>query len=187
MNQAIDLQRVETIIHSGGIIAYPTEAVYGLGCDPYNQTAINKLFAIKQRNPNKQMILIASTWQQIENLIDLSKLPDNRLNEIMQTWPGPVTWVMPASELAPKWLKGDDQSIALRISAHPLVQTICNHLNQAIVSTSANVSQQEPARSYNEVEKIFANQIDYIIPGETGGAKKPSMIYHAVSKEVLRK
>ena len=103
-------------IFQGGIIAYPTEAVYGLGCDPLDQQAVLRLLALKQRPIAKGLILVASQMQQIEPFIQVDS---NTLCKIKKTWPGPVTWVIPAQSWVPEWLTGKHQSIAVRISAHP--------------------------------------------------------------------
>src|SRR6218665_315978 len=84
-------------LKSGGVIAYPTEAVWGLGCDPFDETAVMRLLAIKQRPVDKGLILIAADLAQLQPLLDLPAMPETRLAEVLASWPGPHTWVLPAS------------------------------------------------------------------------------------------
>ena len=116
------------------VIAYPTEAVFGLGCDPLAEAAVMKLLAIKQRPVEKGLILVAANFEQLKDYIDLDKLSAERLSEIEATWPGPYTWVMPSKPTVPKWLTGQFDSIAVRVSAHPSVQALCVEFNGPITS-----------------------------------------------------
>lgn len=171
-------------LKQGKLIAYPTEAVYGLGCDPFNQQAVYQLLSLKQRSVNKGLILVASNWQQI---IDLIKPIPPKVRQVVElSWPGPVTWVFPASEKVPPWIRGQHETIALRISSHPIIQLLCNQFEQPIVSTSANVEGQPPARDAATVITQFANKIDYLIAGELGGASRPTEIRDAITGKILR-
>lgn len=173
-----------TIIKNGGIIAYPTEAVYGLGCDPFNEQAVKRLLAIKQRPIDKGLILIASSWEQLKDLVQ--PLSPEILQKVFTTWPGPVTWVFPASSKVPKWISGDHASVALRVTAHPLAKQICEKWGNALVSTSANIAGQPPAYNAQTVKQYFASQIDYILEGELGGLNKPTEIRDVLSGKFLR-
>src|SRR5260221_11728463 len=95
-------QRAAQIMQEGGIIAYPTEAVFGLGCDPLNEPAVMRVLRLKNRSPDKGVILIASSWQQLEPLVQ--HLPPDKLKKVLDTWPGPVTWVFPAADIVPIWI-----------------------------------------------------------------------------------
>src|SRR3990167_4516311 len=130
------VEKVTKVLQQQGVIAYPTEAVYGLGCDPFSELAVKKILKLKKRDINKGLILIASNWKQIENLIQ--PIPDEKLSQVMQTWPGPVTWLFPASDEVPRWISGAHSTIALRITAHPIAKALCEKWNGPIVSTSAN-------------------------------------------------
>ncbi len=130
---------VKSYFIQGGVFAYPTEAVYGLGCDPENEDAVMRLLEIKQRPINKGLILIAADFSQVE--IYLKALSDN---QITFKQPSETTYIYPAKESAPKWLKGDFNSLAVRITKHPIVQRLCIELDSALVSTSANLTGEEP-------------------------------------------
>jgi len=168
----------------GSVIAYPTEAVFGLGCDPYNETAVMRLLALKQRPVSKGLILIAADFATLAPLIqdpNLAKEPD-----ILASWPGPSTWVFPASQLAPKWITGDFATIAVRVTAHPLARALCQHLSIPLVSTSANIATRPPARDVATLQKEFPTGLDLIIEGPLGTLGQPTTIRDAMTKEVIR-
>ena len=171
-------------IRQGGIIASPTEAVYGLGCDPYNAAAVLRLLALKHRPADKGVILIAANFAQIQPWIQpLSKQQKRRLD---QSWPGPTTWLLPASPAVPVWIRGKHDRIALRITAHPLAKALCETTGSAIVSTSANISQQNPAKSVMSVRRYFADRLDFILAGPLGGLAKPTTIKDLITGETTR-
>jgi len=171
-------------LREGGVIAYPTEAVYGFGCDPNNETAIQKILTIKQRPPDKGLILIAATIEQIEPFV--APLSAQQRHYLQTVWPGPVTFLMPVREGVSPLLTGKHQSLAVRVSGHPLVIDLCQAFDGAIVSTSANRSGDEPARTSEESKQMFAGQIDVIVEGETGGQDRPSEIRDLISGAVIR-
>lgn len=172
------------VVKSGGIIAYPTESVYGLGCDPFNQQAVEELLRIKQRSIDQGLILIASHIQQILPLIQPLK-PDD-LARALKTWPGHHTWVFPQSKLVPKWISGKKKSVAIRLSNHPIVSQLCTLLNQPLVSTSANLSKQDNLKSIKDIKTTFGDKIDFYIDAPIGNQKKPSTICDAHNLKIYR-
>lgn len=160
-------------VSEGGVIAYPTEAVWGLGCDPQNAAAIKKILSLKQRPWQKGLVVVAASWQQLAPW--LKPLAQTDLEKIQSTWPGPVTWVLPCNDSVSKWLKGEHDTLAVRVSDHPLVRKLCERTGP-LVSTSANPAGQEPARSQEQVELYFPEQLDFILTGELGGRAQPSEI-----------
>jgi len=177
------LRLATRILRSGGVIAYPTEAVFGLGCMPGFPDAVARILALKRRKPGSGLILVAAEIEQVQDLIDVSGI---NLEPLMASWPGPVSWVVPARNTAPRWVTGDHGSIAIRISAHPVVQALC-YTTGPLVSTSANPSGRQPARSASRVRAYFPRGLDYIVPGTIEGAAAPSEIRDALSGAVLRK
>ena len=171
-------------LKAGGIIAYPTEAVFGLGCDFTNEAAVLRILKLKQRRIELGLIVIASCWEQVAHLA--TPLSHKQLQLLQQSWPGPTTWLLPASQHAPNWITGKHNSIAIRISAHPIAQEICQNFNGGIVSTSANISGQSSARSVAEVVDIFGDKIDLIIPGDTDELASPSKIIDLLTKTIIR-
>ncbi len=170
-------------LNEGGIIAYPTEAVFGLGCYPEDAYAVTKILTLKQRSIRKGLILIASEAGQLDAYIEY---PDEDVKQrVNATWPGSVTWVLPARENVPPWITGYKRTIAVRVSAHPTVQALCQRVG-AIVSTSANPDGKAPAAGVFKIRSYFDNEIDYILPGKTGGKRKPTEIRDAINGQVLR-
>jgi L-threonylcarbamoyladenylate synthase len=178
-----NIKKAVTLLQHGGVIAYPTEGVYGLGCDPFNGLACQRLSSIKERPSTKAFVLVASDFKQIESLIDTIQIPD--LDSILATWPGAVTWVFPASSNGMAQLL--QTSLAIRISAHPVVRALCHAFGKPIISTSANLSTETPLLNITEVQKQFENKVDLIIDAELGNLSGPTPIYDALTKKILRK
>ena len=173
-----------TILKQGGIIAYPTEAVFGFGCDPDNLDALSRLLTIKQRPAEKGLIVIASDWAQLQPFVQ--PLTATQMQTLMQTWPGPFTWLVPAAESVSALIKGTHTKIAVRITAHPIASELCRQFGKALISTSANRSNQPPCLTATEVSRQFQHEIDYIVVGDTGGQDKPTTICDLISGQILR-
>jgi L-threonylcarbamoyladenylate synthase len=180
----IRIKRAVNILKSGGIIAYPTEAVFGFGCDPFNPAAVYKLLQLKQSPANKALILIASDWEYVKSLTEA--IPAANLAMAMRSWPGPYTWIFPASQQVPPWIKGEYDTVALRITAHPLAHALCKAYEGPIVSTSANLSNQIPLRQVEDVREHFGDKLDFVLPGRVGDRLKPSEIKDILTGQVLR-
>ncbi|HET8729744.1 MAG TPA: Sua5/YciO/YrdC/YwlC family protein [Moraxellaceae bacterium] len=178
-----DLQRAVDALRQGQVIAYPTEAVWGLGCDPLNESAVRRVLALKGRSEAKGLILIAAGIDQVEPW--LAALTPAQKAAVLATWPGPYTWVVPAPQ-APRWLRGEHDSLAIRVSAHPGVQALCRAWGAPLVSTSANRSGEAPLGSPDELHHAFGEGLGFILPGALGGDAKPSEIRDAVTGAVLR-
>ncbi|MEK6662317.1 MAG: L-threonylcarbamoyladenylate synthase [Pseudomonadota bacterium] len=166
----------------GGVIAYPTESCYGLGCDPRNRAAVQKILRLKHRPWTKGLILAAANLQQIARFI----LPISATERAIldQYWPGPYTFLLPASNRAPKLLIGKHRSLAVRISAHPEVARLTRALGP-LVSTSANVSGAKPIKTYAEAQRAFGQDV-WVLPGRIGKRKLPSVIIDLQSGKKLR-
>ncbi len=173
-------------MHGGGVIAYPTEGVWGLGCNPMDDAAVTRLLTIKQRDIAKGLILIAADEAQLAAYIDLRSLPPDRLAEMRASWPGPNTWIVPASASAPKWITGAHRGIAVRVSAHPDVIALCNAFEGAVVSTSANLAGQPSPTRRDYLDPALLSEIDGVCEGETGDRASPSVIRDSLSGDVLR-
>ncbi|PCJ27724.1 MAG: tRNA threonylcarbamoyladenosine biosynthesis protein RimN [SAR86 cluster bacterium] len=172
-------------LKQGKVIAYPTEAVWGLGCDPDNRAAVMRILRLKDREVEKGLILVAANMGQLAPL--LQELNQNQLDKLQNSWPGPITWVIPdPKELIPAWIKGDHKSVAVRVSAHPVIRQLCLEFNGPIVSTSANKAGQPEIISRSILEEQFASSIDYIVAGELGGQSQVSEIRDIASGKVFR-
>ena len=177
------LRRAVHTLESGGIIAYPTEAVFGVGCDPWNEDALIKLLEVKQRPWEKGLILIASDFNQLQEFIQ--PLAAGTLQQLQQSWPGPVTWLLPVREEVSPLLTGEHDTIAVRVTAHPLTRRLCDAFGGAIVSTSANTTGLRPAKNVHQVHWQLP-ELDYVLPGALGGASQPSQIRDARTGAILR-
>ncbi len=180
---AAQLASTVLALKAGGLIAYPTEAVYGLGCDPFNERAVMSLLALKERPVSKGLILIASHWTQLSSLV--GELDDERLAYITSTWPGPNTWLFPAKHVPP-WVRGEHDTIALRVPAHPLARQLCRQYGGPLISTSANKSGQAAAKSAVQVVDYFGAQLDAIVDAPIGNYAEPSIIRCAKTGTRLR-
>jgi L-threonylcarbamoyladenylate synthase len=168
----------------GGVVAYPTETVYGLGCDPFNAAAVLRLLDLKRRNIDEGLILIASDFSRLEPL--LLPLTAKIRDRVTGTWPGPVTWTLPCLPETPIWLRGLHDSLAVRVTSHPIARALCKAWNGPLVSTSANRSGNHPATSGLRVRIAFDGALDYILHGTVAGSGKPSEIRDAMTGRVLR-
>ena len=184
MLSAFLLARAASHLRKGGIIAYPTEGVYGLGCNPLDPAAIRRIMALKGRSTAKGFILIAADFAQIEPFLVCQ---DPLLVErVLPSWPGPVTWVVPAAPWVPAWLRGKRSGLAVRVTAHPVAAALCRWFGGPLVSTSANRSGRPPARNVLAVRKHFRTKDVMLIAGHTGGAVGPTAIFDALSGKRLR-
>ncbi len=172
-------------LREGGVIAYPTEAVWGLGCDPWNEQAVLRILELKEREVEKGLIIVAADEQQIQPLLE--SLDASQRQALRATWPGPVTWLIQDPEgLYPGWVKGEHKSIAIRISAHPLVHALCREFGKPIISTSANKAGEPEIRSRLRIDEQFSSSIDFILDGELGDSSQPSQIRDLQSGTILR-
>ncbi|UAA38822.1 Sua5/YciO/YrdC/YwlC family protein [Paraneptunicella aestuarii] len=182
---ATESKQLGALFHQGQVFAYPTEAVFGLGCDPLNEQAVNRLLELKQRPVEKGLILVADTWERVADYVDIQQLSESQLKDVLATWPGFITWLLPRSDKAPEWITGGSPLIAIRVSAHPVVQAICASVQSTLVSTSANLTGQDAIKNRQQLEQVFQDKVVYI-DGELGGAEKPSQIRNALDGQIIR-
>ena len=181
--QTIDSYTASNLLHDGEIIIYPTESIYGIGCDPWNESSVNKIYEIKNRPSNKPMIIVGSDIAQIEKLVDVRSL--NR--SVIDSWPGHSTWLIPSDKNCPPWLKDAiTAKVAIRISEHETVKKLCIDFGKPLISTSANLSEVLPSKDKAEIEKIFSSSIEYIVEGSLGGSESPSIIRDMLTGEIVR-
>lgn len=168
----------------GGIIAYPTEGVYGLGCDPADADAVMRLLALKQRPWQKGLILIAAEPAALAPWI--APLDEAIRQRIEPTWPGPVTWLLPAAADCPATVRGEHDSVAVRVTAHPTAAALCRRWGGALVSTSANRGGGEPARDAATVRRLFGDRLDAVIDAPVGDLERPTPIRDGRTGKTLR-
>lgn len=182
----LDAGSAAALIRRGGVVAYPTEGVWGLGCDPRNEQAVMRILAIKQREVEKGMILIAANEAQLAPFVSMDMLGDGQRAAVRATWPGAATWIVPASATAPRWITGKHDGIAVRVSAHLPVIELCNAFGGALVSTSANRAGIDAPTQRSGLDPEVLVLLDGVLAGETGGLLQPTPIRDARSGTVLR-
>jgi L-threonylcarbamoyladenylate synthase len=174
------IRRASRLLHSGGVIAYPTEGVFGLGCLPNNATAVYKILEMKGRDVSKGLILIASDARQLDDWIDLGDA------DIPSTESSPTTWIVPATDAAPSWIRGAHETVAVRLTTHPIARALCEEAASCIVSTSANLSGHPPARNATVLRRQFGPLVDYVVPGQCGPARGASEIRDIRTNRIVR-
>jgi L-threonylcarbamoyladenylate synthase len=182
-----NLTQAVSALRKGGVVAYPTEAVWGLGCDPRDAPAFARVFALKRRPPDQGVLLIAADFAQLEPYIDLNTTPAAALERAQADWPGPSTWIFPRAVDVPAWIAGTHAGIAVRVTAHEPAAALCLAFGGALVSTSANRHGEAPARNAGEVRAMFGERIDAILNGPTGGLERPTPIRDAIAGTVVRR
>lgn len=182
-NSRFQLIKAAQVVKNDGVIAYPTESVYGLGCNPLSEAAVTKILNIKHRPVEKGLIIIAASLRQLHNYIKITKEQERKISARLT----PTTWLVNKSDATPPWISGAHPKIAIRVSSHALVIELCNLLKQPIVSTSANPSRARPATTNFEARKYFNNSVDYYLNGLTGSLDQPTPILDIDSDFEIRK
>jgi len=176
------LRQATMILNTGGIIAYPTEGVFGLGCLADDLAAVSRILKIKSRDPAMGLVIIVSRPEQLAQWVDV---PIESLS-LESSDEHPITWIVPATDEAPQWIRGKHTGLAVRQTTHPIAKALCAAADAPLVSTSANISGHPPARNSFVLRRIFGPLVDYIVPGECGPAENPSEIRDIKTGKVLR-
>ncbi|MDO8990011.1 MAG: Sua5/YciO/YrdC/YwlC family protein [Sideroxyarcus sp.] len=181
---AIYSRKLAAHLKRGGLIAYPTESCYGLGCDPANRKAVQRILKLKQRPQRKGLILIASDYRQVARY--LQPLTPAEQGSMANTEAQAVTYLMPVKPSCPRWLCGAHDTLAVRLTAHPFAKQLCRSAGSALVSTSANRSGMRPAKTYAECRRMFGKKV-WVLRGRVGKRKQPSTIRAWVGGRIVRK
>jgi len=177
------LNRLVHALSRGAVIGYPTDTIWGFGCDPLEPHSVARILQIKQRPVDKGLILLSSRLEYCDAYIKL----DQAQRDIIQA-PAevPTTWLVEASDACPPWIRGNHATVAMRITDHPLLGYLCERLQSPLVSTSANHAGKATVRSSLQLRRQFGNQLDFVVTGfDTGGAR-PSEIKSLASGKLLR-
>ena len=176
------LKHAAEVLYSGGVIAYPTEGVYGLGCLPDEEAAVERVLRLKQRAPGKGLILIAAAANQLDGWIEL---PAGR--SLPEPDPAyPITWIVPPGPFVHSLLRGDNDGIAVRLTTNAVARSLCNVVESPLVSTSANLTGRPTARNRYVLRRQFMQRVDYVVPGDCGPVDGPSEIREFLTGKVLR-
>jgi L-threonylcarbamoyladenylate synthase len=182
-NSFIPSHRLKAHLKRGGLIAYPTESCYGLGCDPGNRQAVQRILKLKQRPQRKGLILIAAHYHQVARY--LQPLTADEQARLQHDGERAVTCLMPVKPSCPRWLRGEHVTLAVRLTAHPYAKQLCCSAGSALVSTSANRSGQRPAKTRAECQRLFGKEV-WVLPGRVGKRKQPSTIQAWVGGKIIR-
>ena len=198
---SLSIEQAATRLKQGQLLAYPTESVWGIGCDAYNETAVSRILSIKQRPIDKGMIVITDSIARIDPLLACLSLRQRQ--QVLDSWDTKTTlntnqaqtWLLPIPQALntpiPQWITGEHDSVAVRVIAHPLIAQLCAHMVSIanpfgfIVSTSCNPSGQPPATNFDEAFAYFGDEINYL-DAPTLGYAKPSQIRDALTGQVIR-
>lgn len=180
--QTEPIKKAGRILRDGGVVAYPTEGVYGLGCLPDSLDGVARILRIKQRDPAMGLLLIASEAEQLGSWADI----DPQTTQLPSSAERPITWIVPAADDLPYWIGGEHPGVAVRITAHPVAAALCDAADSALISTSANESGHAPARTAHVLRRRFRDLVDYIVPGDCGPAAGPSEIRTLESGQIVR-
>lgn len=179
----IPIKKLAAHLRRGGLIAYPTESCYGLGCDPCNRNAVMRLLKLKGRPQQKGLILIAGKFAQLASY--LHPLTQDQQAILRRDGAQAITYLMPVRRSVPCWLRGEHDTLAVRITAHRQAASLCNALGMALVSTSANHSGDKPARTHADCRRRFGQEV-WVLPGRVGKRKKPSTIRAWQDGKIIR-
>jgi len=179
-----DIAAIAARVRTGGLIAYPTEAVFGLGCRPADAAAFERLLEAKNRDVGKGVIVITDDLSRVAHWLE--PVPEAMQAMAEASWPGPHTWLWPARSACPVWLRGRHTRLAVRVTAHPAVRALCVAAGSALVSTSANRSGEPPCRDTGCVRQHFEGQVDGILDLPCGGAETPSSIRDMITGAWIR-
>jgi L-threonylcarbamoyladenylate synthase len=173
------------VLRQHGVLAHPTEAVWGLACNPFSEEAVQRLLDLKGRPEEKGLILISSDPAHFAGL--LKPLPTELQQRFHAQQERPTTWIVPdVQEQIPHWVRGKHQGVAVRVSQHPIVHALTSAFQCPIISTSANPAGKPPAMNLADISRYFRGQVDFIVNGRLGGASRPSRIIDLQSGQVLR-
>lgn len=179
-----DIRKILKALQTDGVIAYPTEAVWGLGCDPFSEMAVERILAMKFRKRSMGLILIAKDIDQLNPFLE--GLSGEEITKLKQTWPGPQTWLVPDNNYAPSWITGANNTLAVRVTDHPIASNLCGAFGGPLVSTSANPSGLPPAKNISEISTYFDQQLDYVVPGLLGELSNPTPIKNLKTGKISR-
>ena len=179
-----DILKVAEQLRSGAVIAYPSESVFGLGCLPDRPKAVKRLLSIKKRSSEKGLILVAGSLAQLLTWIE--PLDADGMQTVQTPRDRATTWVVPTRSTTPDLLTGGRDTIAIRISRHPLIQALCQACNSALISTSANLSGEAPVTSVNDLDRRVRDKVDLVLHEDCLGENAPSQIIDLHSGQILR-
>lgn len=178
-----EIREAVNLLREGGIICHACEGVWGFACDPFNQSAVSRILKIKRRPQSKGLIVIAHEAAQFG--AELALLSCDKRDYITASWPGRTTWLLPTNRF-PNWIIGDHATVAARVPDHQQARTIAAMFGQPLVSTSANIANEDPCLTEAEARSTFEDSVDYVVSGSISHSTGSSDIFDAASGEQIR-
>jgi L-threonylcarbamoyladenylate synthase len=184
MKDPREVAAIVSCLQSGGVIALPTETIYGLCCDPRHEIALERLFTIKQRSLSKNVICVTGSRKQIDTL---ALIPPAFEKIAARFWPGPLTVILPirAKTTLSSHVIRTKNTILLRLSPDPLIKAITDALDFPIVASSANLSEHDFLRSAEDIRQQFGAQLDLIVETDHELLQIPSIVIECDSEGTL--
>ena len=183
MTASLRIRHAAACVREGGVIACPAEAVWGLSCDPWDRDAVELLCAMKQRPISKGVIIASGDVADFAPLLD--GLTQKQRETVLDSWPGPVTWLVPHKDFFPPWVTGQSTEVAIRVTSAPALSKLCRELGGPVVTTSANWAGAQPAKHAFQVVRYFGAGV-VMVPGSVNLQGRPSTIKRATTGEVMR-
>lgn len=178
---SIPVRRAAQLLRRGGLVGFPTEGLWGIGCNALDEAACVRVLQIKRRPPEKGLIVLAADPEPLVALVEPAAAEE--VGELLLRDPG-TTWVVPAAPWLPVTLTGGRDTIALRLTPHPVAAALARQAGLPLVSTSANRSGAPPARSALQVHRVLGRELDGVVAGRAGG--RPTTIRRWPDGERLR-
>jgi L-threonylcarbamoyladenylate synthase len=168
------IEKIRSVLDSGGVIAFPTDTFYGLGADPFNPDAISKIFKIKQRPADKPLLVLIHSLDQLEDLAH--GVTDNARKLMEHFWPGPLTLIFEAAPELPDALTAGTGTIGIRLPGHPFTHKLLEALERPLTAPSANISGTGESRTTQQMESSLGGKLDLIVDGGPAPGGKPSTV-----------
>lgn len=175
------LKKISQYLSTDKVGAIPTETFYALACNPFSEKALEKLFTLKGRSPNKPILLLLGRLEDLSLVV--ARIPSLAIKLIKAFWPGPLTLVLPAKKELPKLLTADLGTVGVRLSSCEITRKVAQAFGKPVTGTSANISEKAPCRSAEEIAKVFPT-IDFILEGGPVKSEKPSTVIEILEKEI---
>lgn len=178
-----DINKSAMIVIEGGVVAYPTETIYGLGVDVFNNRAVKKIFDLKKRDYGLPISILISNHNMLKELV--TDIPERAEVLMRHFWPGPLTILFEVNDSFPKSLVTNTGKVGMRISSHPIAAALVERVGRPITTTSANLSGYPPSLNIKHVQKFFANRLAAIIDGGEALPSRGSTVVD-VTEESMR-
>jgi L-threonylcarbamoyladenylate synthase len=165
-----DIRHMADVLERGGLMVFPTDTFYGLGGDGFSRTAIRRIYALKQRDTSKPLLVLVSDVDMVQRLAKDIPAVFGKIAE--EFWPGPLTIVLPASEVVPGELCGGGDSVAMRLPAVSWLQALVRETGCPVIATSANISGEGEISTADRALEIFSGKVELVVDGgpSPGGA-----------------